>query len=181
MFNSFVLQEVPADVVVKQEIDYDDLAQEDLVSKKFTLRPSSSLTGHRDESHSRSSSPECSRPPTRKMSKFDSLRPISAFLESLLVNYGSQRTQADLVVFDITDRLVTAGYNWDKTLMVHAKGRDKFCKKLIPHIFMSKDDFPPDLTPEVILNKVYFFIEEWKQKLFDLLSGKALTLQVGCL
>merc|ERR1719412_1572535 len=132
------------------------------------------MPGH--GSRSRSSSPECSRPP-KKMSKFDSLRPISAFLGSLLVNYGSQRTQADLVVFDITDRLVTAGYNWDKTLMVHAKGRDKFCKKLIPHIFMSKDDFPPDLTPEVILNKVYFFIEEWKQKLFDLLSGKALTLQ----
>ena len=96
MFNSFVLQEVPADVVVKQEIDYDELAQEDLVSKKLTLRPSSSLAGHRDESHSRSSSPECSRPPTRKMSKFDSLRPISAFLESLLVNYGSQRIEVSM-------------------------------------------------------------------------------------
>ena len=161
---------------MKQEIDYDAVANEELMLKKFAQRSSSPpMPGH--GSRSRSSSPECSRPP-RKMSKFDSLRPISAFLEGLLVNYGSPRTKADLVVFDITDRLVTAGYNWDKTLMCHAKGRDKFCKKLIPHIFMSKDDFPPDLDPDVILNKVYFFIDEWKQKLFDLLSGKALNMQV---
>lgn len=173
-------QEVPADVVVKQEIDYDEVevAHEDLVSKKFCLRSPSPMSAHRDGSRSRSTSPECSRPP-KKMSKFDSLRPISAFLESLLVNYGSPRAKADLVVFDITDRLVTAGYNWDKTLMCHAKGRDKFCKRLIPHIFMSKDEFPPGLSPDLILNKVYYFIEEWKQKLFDLLSGKALNMQVG--
>ena len=169
-------QEVPADVVVKQEIDYDDVAHEDLMSKKFCLGPPSPISGHKGGSRSRSTSLECSKPP-KKMSKFDSLRPISAFLEGLLVNYGSPRAKADLVVFDITDRLVTAGYNWDKTLMCHAKGRDKFCKKLIPHIFMSKDDFPPGLSPDLILNKVYFFIDEWKQKLFDLLSGKALNMQ----
>jgi hypothetical protein len=112
------------------------------------------------------------------MSKFDSLRPISAYLERLLVDHGSERSKADLTVFDITDRLVTAGYSWDKALMCHAKGKEKFCKRLIPHVFMSKDDFPPTITPDAILDKVFDFIEDWKQRLFDLLSGKAAIIQV---
>ena len=113
------------------------------------------------------------------MSKFDSLRPISAYLESLLVLHGSPRVRADTIVVDITDRLVTAGFSWDKALMCHAKGKDKFCKRLIPHIFMSKDDFPPTITPDAILSKVYDFIDEWKQKLYDMLSGNVASAQVS--
>ena len=46
----------------------------------------------------------------------------------------------------------------------------KFNKKLIPHIFMSKDDFPPGLEPEAVLRDMYDYIESWKKKLFDVLS-----------
>ena len=59
--------------------------------------------------------------PKRKMSKFDSLKPISRYLETLLVSHGLTQQKADLVVFDITERFVTAGFGWDKILQCHAK------------------------------------------------------------
>ena len=55
------------------------------------------------------------------MSKFDSLKPISTYLETLLVTHGLTQQKADLVVFDITERFVTAGLGWDKILQYHAK------------------------------------------------------------
>ena len=112
------------------------------------------------------------------MSKFDSLRPISAYMETLLVSHGCPRDKADHTVLDVTERLVTAGFGWDKALMCHAKGEDKFCKRLIPHVFMSKDDFPPTITPDAVLHKVYDFIEDWKGKLYAMLSGKSINVQV---
>ena len=45
-----------------------------------------------------------------------------------------------------------------------------FKKKLIPHVFMSKDDFPPIITPNIVLDKTYDFIEDWKNKLYDMIS-----------
>ena len=35
---------------------------------------------------------------------------------------------------------------------------------------MSKDDFPPIITPNIVLDKTYDFIEDWKNKLYDMIS-----------
>ena len=35
---------------------------------------------------------------------------------------------------------------------------------------MSKDDFPPSITAETLLNATFEFIEDWKTKLYDMLS-----------
>ena len=58
---------------------------------------------------------------TRKMSKFDSLKPILTLLENVLVREGLSQHEADMVVLDIAERLVTAGYGWDKVLQYQAK------------------------------------------------------------
>ena len=55
------------------------------------------------------------------MSKIDSLKPISNYLNSLLSNHGLPNTKAKLVVTDMIDRLVTGGYGWDKVQQYHAK------------------------------------------------------------
>ena len=57
----------------------------------------------------------------RKMSKFDSLKPILNLLETMFVKEGLARHQADLLVLDIAERLVTAGYGWDKILQFQSK------------------------------------------------------------
>ena len=59
--------------------------------------------------------------PKKKMSKFDSLKPISNYLETLLVSHGLTQISADLVVLDITKRFVTASFGWDKVLQYHSK------------------------------------------------------------
>ena len=41
---------------------------------------------------------------------------------------------------------------------------------------MSKDDFPPSITSETILNKTYDFMEDWKHKLYDMLSFNTINL-----
>ena len=35
---------------------------------------------------------------------------------------------------------------------------------------MSEDDFPPSITSETLLNQTFEFIEDWKTKLYDMLS-----------
>ena len=35
---------------------------------------------------------------------------------------------------------------------------------------MSKDEFPPSLTSEMVLNQTFEFMEEWKSRLYDMLS-----------
>ena len=57
----------------------------------------------------------------KKMSKFDSLKPILNLLEAMFVKEGLTQHQADLLVLDIAERLVTAGYGWDKILNYHCK------------------------------------------------------------
>ena len=64
---------------------------------------------------------EAVRPSKRKMSKFDSLKPISNYLETLMVSHGLSQSKADLLVLDITERFVTAGFGWDKVLQYHGK------------------------------------------------------------
>ena len=56
-----------------------------------------------------------------KMSKFDSLKPILNLLETMFVKEGLTQHQADLLVLDIAERLVTAGYGWDKILQYQSK------------------------------------------------------------
>ena len=51
------------------------------------------------------------------------------------------------------------------------QGLEKFRNKLIPHVFMSKESFPPGLTSEGALAHAFQFIETWKAKLFDMLSS----------
>ena len=48
-----------------------------------------------------------------------------------------------------------------------------FSKKLIPHIFMSKDELPSTLTPDEILRKMFKYIENWKMQLYDMISFNA--------
>ena len=61
-----------------------------------------------------------------KMSKFDSLKPILSLLERMFVKEGLTQHQADLLVLDIAERLVTAGYGWDKILQYQSKVRNIF-------------------------------------------------------
>ena len=35
---------------------------------------------------------------------------------------------------------------------------------------MSKDEFPPTLTSEMVLHQTFEFMEEWKSRLYDMLS-----------
>ena len=114
--------------------------------------------------------------PKKKMSKLDSLKPILNMLETFLVSHGAERARAGATVLDIADRLLTAGYGWDKILQYHSKGEDVFLKKLIPHIYMSKDQFPPTMTPNDVLEKIFSFMEDWKSKLYDMISFNSLQM-----
>ena len=41
---------------------------------------------------------------------------------------------------------------------------------------MSKDDFPPSITSETLLNATFEFIEDWKTKLYDMLSFNTISV-----
>ena len=51
------------------------------------------------------------------------------------------------------------------------QGEEKFTKKLIPYVFMSKDDFPESLSAEKVLLGIFQFIDEWKLKLFNMITS----------
>ena len=53
------------------------------------------------------------------------------------------------------------------------QGEERFIKKLIPYIFMSKDDLPEDLLPDRVLSKLYECIQEWNSKLFNMISHES--------
>ena len=57
------------------------------------------------------------------MNKFESLKPLLKLMESILVSHGQPQKHADLVVLDIAERLVTAGYGWDKIIQYQSKVR----------------------------------------------------------
>ena len=59
----------------------------------------------------------------KKPSKFDSLKPLLNLLETLLLQHGMTQHSADLVVLDIAERFVTAGYGWDKIIQYQSKGQ----------------------------------------------------------
>ena len=43
---------------------------------------------------------------------------------------------------------------------------------------MSKDDFPPGMDTEGVLNQLFDYIDTWKFKLFDALTSEGLPSQV---
>ena len=47
-------------------------------------------------------------------------------------------------------------------------------KKLIPHVYMSKDDFPLTLSPHDVLEKMFEFFQSWKSRLYDMISYNSL-------
>merc|ERR1711915_485113 len=93
-----------------KEQNFGEPTQQRIVLRPGVKREKSASPGHDVEIR-----------PKKKMSKFDSLKPISNYLENLLVTHGLSQHQADLVVLDIVERFVTAGFGWDKVLQYHAK------------------------------------------------------------
>ena len=78
---------------------------------------------HVHRSKSRSSSVE--ERPRRKLSKSESLKPVSNYLSSLLSAHGMVSIDTKVVVGDMMDRLVTGGYGWDRVIQYHARVRKK--------------------------------------------------------
>ena len=74
---------------------------------------------HVHRSKSRSSSVE--ERPRRKLSKSESLKPVSNYLSSLLSAHGMVSIDTKVVVGDMMDRLVTGGYGWDRVIQYHAR------------------------------------------------------------
>ena len=54
--------------------------------------------------------------------------------------------------------------------MILLQGEHLFNKKLIPHIYMSKDQIPPSLNCDGVLSTIYNYIQDWKRKLYELMS-----------
>ena len=132
---------------------------------QLKLKPGKkSREGKREESHkakrspSRSMSQEREKSLTKKFAKYDNLRPLSNFILSALESYEVPHFKTKKIVGEIIDRIVTAGYSWDKLLCYHSKGNSHFTKKLIPYFFMSKDELPDSLGPEKLLAKLFDFI-----------------------
>ena len=121
-------------------------------------------------SPSRSMSAEQEKSLNKKFAKYDNLRPLSNFILSSLEHHHLPHFKTKKIVGEIIDRIVTAGYNWDKILYYHSKGGSHFNKKLIPYFFMSKDELPNTISCEEILKSMYRYIEDWKLKLYDMIS-----------
>ena len=90
------------------------------------------------QSRSRSSSVEDGRP-RQKISKTDSLKPISNYLCTLLPTHGMGSGKARMVVTDMVDRLVTGGYWWDRVIQYHAKVSSGHETLSLSYDFLGKD------------------------------------------
>ena len=91
----------------------------------------------------------------KKFAKFENLRPMSNFLLSILGEHSVPHFKTKKIVGDIIERIVIAGYDWERIRNYQSKGEEHFNKKLIPYIFMSKDDLPPELSPEELLRGMF--------------------------
>ena len=67
--------------------------------------PSKSVTGASSLRANNNSNMEVEFRARKKMSKFDSLKPLLNLLETCLIQHGMTQHQADLVVLDIAERL----------------------------------------------------------------------------
>ena len=64
----------------------------------------------------------------KKMSKFDSLKPLLNLLETCLIQHGMTQHQADLVVLDIAERLEILNANISVCAMRSFKPKKKLLK-----------------------------------------------------
>ena len=100
----------------------------------------------------------------KKFAKFENLRPLSNFLLTILNDHDVPHFKTKKIVGDIIERIVIAGYDWERIQSYQTKGQDHFNKKLIPYIFMSKDDLPLELGPETLLIKLFRCISGLNRK-----------------
>merc|ERR1719361_3381233 len=89
---------------------------------------------------------------------------MSNFLMSILGNYKVPHFKTKKIVGDIIERIVIAGYDWERIRNYQSKGEEHFNKKLIPYIFMSKDDLPQELSPEELLRKIFRNVCDWNSQ-----------------
>ena len=75
----------------------------------------------------------------KKLNKFESLKPVLKLLESLLVSHGMGAQDAGMVVLEIAERLVTAGYGWDKIIQYQSKVRIKLGKNKFHNILCFRE------------------------------------------
>lgn len=142
--------------LIKLAVDFYNF--EPLVQRKVKQRRRGSedkKEPRKEKMRSRSKSVEDVKQTNKKFAKFENLRPLSNFLLSTLNDHQVPHFKTKKIVGDIIERIVIAGYDWEKILSYHSKGKDHFTKKLIPYIFMSKDDLPEDLGPDVLLRKMF--------------------------
>merc|ERR1712130_166631 len=152
--------EVPATKLLKFAVEFfhhDPEVQQKLKPKKKETEKKEPQK--RPKSPTRSKSKETERNLNKKFAKYENLRPLSNCLLNSLNEEKVPHFKTKKIVGEIVDRIVTAGYNWDKILYFHTKNHDYFTKKLIPYFFMSKDELPSSLSPDTLLEKLYDFID----------------------
>ena len=179
-FNNIVCRkkfpsDIPPQKLLKCAVEF--FHQEPLVQRKLKPKMKESEKKEapkRRKSPSRSTSKENDRNVAKKFAKYENLRPLSSCLLSSLAEHSVPHFKTKKIVGEIVDRIVTAGYNWDRLLCYHAKSQATFSKKLIPYFFMSKDELPVTLTPEMLLEKLYDFIDDSKLEVSTLMSSVAL-------
>lgn len=150
----------PVDISPKKLIKYavDFYNYEPVVQSKLKPRRKTTEVKKDDRKtkrNSKSPSPEEEKQTNKKFAKFENLRPLSNVLLSILDDYKLAHFKTKKIVGDIIERIVIAGYDWDRIRSYQSKGQDHFNKKLIPYIFMSKDDLPQELSPDVLLSKIF--------------------------
>ena len=178
-FNNIVCRkkfpsDIPPQKLLKCAVEF--FHQEPLVQRKLKPKKKESEKKEapkRRKSPSRSTSKENDRNVAKKFAKYENLRPLSSCLLSSLAEHSVPHFKTKKIVGEIVDRIVTAGYNWDRLLCYHAKSQATFSKKLIPYFFMSKDELPVTLTPEMLLEKLYDFIDDSKLEVSTLMSSVA--------
>ena len=127
-------------------------------------------------SRSRSSSPEGSRT-KKRVSKADSLKPISQNLIKLFQSNELDRNLAEKISEDIIERLVIAGYGWDKVLHYHSKVYLVFRKKELTFTFISrvKINFVRNLYHMCSCQKT-IFQGIWIPKMYSLICLNSLRI-----
>jgi len=163
---------IPWQKLLKYAVDF--FHQEPLIQKKLKPRKKDhekKEPAKKRKSPSRSTSKESERTLNKKFAKYENLRPLSNCLLSSISNHKLPHFKTKKIVGEIIDRIVTAGYSWDRILYYHAKNQSHFTKKLIPYFFMSKDELPSTLSPNMLLDNLFDFIETSKHEVTSLMTS----------
>ena len=131
----------------------------------------------KEKSPSRSRSREAENK-DKKFAKYENLRPLSNCLLKSLASKNVAHFKTKKIVGEIVERIITAGYNWDKILYYQSKSEDQFNKKLIPYFFMSKDELPSDLSPDILLKHLFEFIESSKLNVSSMILAETKPREV---